>query len=71
MRLHAGHVRGGHVETDVRLPEGARVTVITGEMEERFVVGKEYEEELLLALKEAEQGDVVPAAQVLESLRKL
>lgn len=71
MRRHAGHARGGHIETDVRLLEGARVTVITGEVEERFVVGTEDEEQLLLAIKEAEQGDVVPVAQVLEALRQL
>lgn len=70
IRLHAGQVRGGLVEMDAQFPEGTRITEITGEMEERY--GQHgSEKELLLALKEAEQGGVVPAARLLKPLRQL
>ena len=74
MQIFSARVRGGAIvpEDGVTLPEGTQVTVIadaepaTTDAE----VSPEEERELLAAIAEAERGETVRAADVLERLRR-
>ena len=65
-----GRVRGGHVETDVALPEGVEVVVLTAGDEEPFDLDDAQLAELEARMAEADRGQVEPAAAVLERLRR-
>jgi hypothetical protein len=69
MNAVRGRVRGGHVEIDHALPEGAEVVVITGGDEEPFDLDEARVAELEARMAEADRGEVVPAATVLVRLR--
>ncbi len=70
MLITTGKVRHGTVEVETKdLPEGATVTVLAVEGNETFELQPAEEAVLLAAIKEAEQGETVPASQVLQQIR--
>jgi hypothetical protein len=70
MNAVRGRVRGGRIETDAALPEGAEVVVITGSDEEAFELDEGQMTELETRITEADRGDVEPANVVLGRLRR-
>jgi hypothetical protein len=70
MVMTSGLVVEGKIVVDGDpLPEGTRVTVLTREADETFILDANAEAELLTAIAEADRGDLVPAAEVLNTLR--
>jgi hypothetical protein len=69
MNAVRGRVRGGHIEVDAALPEGAEVVVLTGGGEESFDLGEAQLVELEARLAEADRGEVVSAETVFAKLR--
>jgi hypothetical protein len=70
MNAVRGRVRGGHIETDAALPEGAEVVVLVSGAEEPFDLDDEHLTELEARIAEADRGEVEPGATVLERLRR-
>jgi hypothetical protein len=72
VQVFSARVRGGAIvpEEGVTLPEGAQVTVIADDDTHAFDVSPEEESELLEAIAEAERGETVRAAELLERLRR-
>lgn len=71
MRVAVGKVIGGKVVVEgAALAEGAAVTVLVRENDETFEVTPDQEKELLLALAEADRGDVVASEELLKDLRR-
>jgi hypothetical protein len=72
VQIFSARVRGGTIvpEEGVTLPEGAHVTVIADEDAQAFDASPEEECELLEAIAEAERGETVRAADLLERLRR-
>lgn len=71
MIITTGKVRGGRIEIDANaLPEGANVTVLAPEGGESFALGPDDEAALLAAIAEAERGEAVGAAEVLQAIRR-
>ncbi len=72
VQVFSARVRGGAIvpEEGVTLPEGAQVTVIADDEAQAFDVSAEEEGELLEAIAEAERGETVRAADLLERLRR-
>jgi len=72
MQIFPARVRGGAIvpEDGVTLPEGAQVTVIADDEGDTLEVSQEEERELLAAIAEAERGETVRAADLLERLRR-
>ena len=72
MQVFSARVRGGAIvpEEGVTLPEGAKVTVIADDEAQAFDVSPQEERELLEAIAEAERGETVRAADLLERLRR-
>lgn len=70
MNAVRGRVRGGHVETDGSLPEGAEVVVLTVGGEEPFDLDDDQLAELETRMAEADRGEVDPADAVLARLRR-
>jgi hypothetical protein len=69
MKVATGRVVAGRVVVEGEpLPEGAKVTVIAREDDETFELSPEEEAEILSAIAEAERGETIDAAQLLESL---
>jgi hypothetical protein len=70
--VFSARVRGGAIvpEEAVSLPEGAQVTVIADDESEAFEATPEEARELLEAIGEAERGETVRAAELLERLRR-
>ncbi len=69
MNAVRGRVRGGHVEVDGVLPEGAEVVVLTGGSEPPFDLDLADADELEARMTDADRGEVEPAAPVLTRLR--
>lgn len=70
MVMTSGRVVDGKVVVDGDpLPEGARVTVLTRESDETFLLDPDAEAELLASIAEADRGERVPASEVLGKLR--
>jgi hypothetical protein len=69
MNAVRGRVRGGHVEVDGALPEGAEVVVLTGEGAAPFELDEADAAELEARVTEADRGEVDPAPSVLAQLR--
>jgi hypothetical protein len=69
MNAIRGRVRGGHIETDAALPEGAEVVVLTGADEAPFDLDDAQLAELEARMAEADRGEVEPAQAVLARLR--
>jgi hypothetical protein len=72
MQVFSARVRGGAIvlEEGITLPEGATVTVIADGDTEPFETTPEEERELLESIAEADRGDTVSAAELLERLRR-
>jgi hypothetical protein len=69
-KVVGGKVVGGKVVVKgVVLDEGAVVTVVARDDDETFELSDEDQAALLAAIEEADKGEVVPAATVLERLR--
>jgi hypothetical protein len=64
-----GRVRGGRVELENELPEGADVVVLTENREEPFDLAEAEIAELEARMAAADRGDVQPAAEVFQKLR--
>lgn len=70
MRVTSGKVVGGRVEIEGDpLPEGAAVTILSREADETFELDQAAERELLASIAEADRGELIPAEEVLRSLR--
>ncbi|HUP46074.1 MAG TPA: hypothetical protein VM779_11240 [Thermoanaerobaculia bacterium] len=70
MRVTSGKVVGGRVEIEGDpLPEGSVVTVLSREEDETFELDEDAEKELLASIAEADRGELIPAEDVLRSLR--
>jgi hypothetical protein len=63
-------VRGGTIVPDegIDLPEGARVTVIAGEVEAPFALTAEQETDLAESIAEADRGEVMSAEELFRRL---
>ena len=80
MQVFSARVRGGAIvlEDGVTLPEGTTVTVVADlgagafetPPEEEFELTAQQEAELAESIAEAERGDVITAAELLERLRR-
>jgi hypothetical protein len=72
VQVFSARVRGGAIVPDdgVSLPEGSQVTVIADDESQAFEATPEEERELLEAIGEAERGETVRAADLLERLRR-
>jgi hypothetical protein len=72
MQVFSARVRGGTIvpEDGVSLPEGTTVTVIADDGRQTFETTAEEERELLEAIAGVERGETVPAADLLERLRR-
>ena len=69
MNAVRGRVRGGHIETEVALPEGAEVVVLTSSDEQPFDLDDERLAELETRVAAADRGEVEPAADLIHRLR--
>jgi hypothetical protein len=70
MNAVRGRVRGGRVDVESPLPEGAEVVVLTGGSDELFELDDAQVAEIETRMAEADRGDVEPADTVLERLRR-
>lgn len=70
MRVATGKVIDGRVVVEgTAFDEGAVVTILARDDDETFDLSPEQEAELLIAIAEAERGEVIPAGQLLKNLR--
>ena len=69
MNAVRGRVRGGHVELEGELPEGADVVVLATEGEEPFELAEAEVAELAARMAAANRREVVPAVDVIQKLR--
>ena len=70
MRVATGKVIDGRVVVEgTAFDEGAVVTILARDDDETFDLTPEQETELLIAIAEAERGEVIPADQLLKNLR--
>jgi hypothetical protein len=65
-----GRVRGGRIELDDALPEGAEVVVLTAGAEGPFDLDDAQLTEIEARMAEANRGEVEPMGAVLERLRR-
>jgi hypothetical protein len=71
MRIATGKVVDGKVVVEgAALVEGATVTVLVREGAETFEASPEQEAELLMAIGEAEHGEMITGEKLLEGLRR-
>ena len=70
MNVVRGRVRGGRVDVESPLPEGAEVVVLTPGSDELFELEDAQLAEIETRMAEADRGDVEPAETVLERLRR-
>lgn len=72
MQVFSARVCAGAIVLDdgISLPEGTTVTVIADDGEVAFEVSTEEEADLLEALAEAERGETISAAELLDRLRR-
>ncbi len=67
MLITTGRVNDGVIQVDTKvLPDGTAVTVLAHEGDETFELNATQEAELLAAIAEAEQGEIVSASEVLQ-----
>lgn len=72
MQLATGTVIGGKVIVEgASLPDGTVVTILAREMDETFEVPPELEAELAASIAEADRGETISAAELLERLRRI
>ena len=65
-----GRVRGGQIELEGTLPEGAEVVVLAAGQDEPFDLDDAQLDEIEARMIAAERGEVEPAGAVLERLRQ-
>jgi hypothetical protein len=70
MNAVRGRVRGGRIELDGALPEGAEVVVLAADQDEPFDLDDAQLAEIDARMGEADRGEVEPAGAVLERLRR-
>jgi predicted transcriptional regulator len=70
MNAVRGRVRGGRIELDDALPEGAEVVVLAAGPDESFDLDDAQLAEIDARMAEADRGEVEPAGAVLERLRR-
>lgn len=72
VQVFTARVRDGTLvlEDGVALPEGTKVTVIVDHETEGFEATPDEERQLLEAIAEAERGETVRAADLLDRLRR-
>jgi len=69
MKLVTGKVTGGKVEVEGELlEEGSIVTILSRESDGTFALTPAQEVELLRAIEEANQGDVIDGDELLRAL---
>ena len=69
MKIITGHVVNGTIVVEgERLEEGTTVTVLAKEDDETFQLSPQDEAELLLAIDQANRGDVVSGDELLRQL---
>ena len=72
MQLTTGTVVDGKVVVaGDPLPEGAVVAILAREADETFEVPPELEAELLESIAQANRGETISAAEMLERLRRI
>jgi hypothetical protein len=71
MNVVRGRVRGGHIEIDAALPEGAEVVVLTAGHDEPFDLDDAQLTELETRMAEADRGEVESGDVVLARLRRV
>ncbi|MHB1122461.1 MAG: hypothetical protein ACYC0T_07010 [Ramlibacter sp.] len=72
MQLATGTVVDGKVVLEgARLPEGTVVAVLARVSDETFELPPELEAELAASIAEADRGETVSAAELLERLRRV
>ena len=72
MQLATGTVIGGKVVVEgASLPDGTVVTILAREMDKTFDVPPELEAELLASIAQADRGETISAAELLERLRRI
>ena len=69
MNAVRGRVREGRVELEGDLPEGAEVVVLVPNREEPYDLAEVEIAELETRMAAADRGDVVPANDVIQTLR--
>jgi predicted transcriptional regulator len=72
MQVFTARVQGGAIvpEEGVELAEGSRVIVIAGEADVLLTLSAAQEAELAESIAEADRGDVVSAAELLNRLSR-
>ncbi|MEW6353807.1 MAG: hypothetical protein AB1469_05860 [Pseudomonadota bacterium] len=71
MRVVTGKVIDGKVVVEgAAFDEGAVVTILARDDDEAFDLSPEQEAELLIAIAEAERGEVISADQLFKNLRR-
>jgi hypothetical protein len=70
MNAVRGRVRGGRIELESALPEGAEVVVLATGHEESFDLDDGQLVELEARMADADRGDVEPAGAVFERLHR-
>ena len=71
MRIASGKVVAGKVEVEGEpLPDGMIVTLLARDEDEGFEVDDVLTAELLASIAEADRGELIPAEEVLERLRR-
>jgi hypothetical protein len=70
MNALRGRVRGGRIELDGALPEGAEVVVLTPGPDESFDLDEVQLTEIEARMTEADKGEVESASSAFESLRR-
>lgn len=69
MKIITGHVVNGTIVVEgEKLEEGTKVTVLTKEDDETFQLSPQDQAELLMALDQANRGDVVSGDELLRQL---
>jgi hypothetical protein len=72
MQLATGIVVEGKIVVEGEsLPEGAVVTILVRDTDETFEVPPELEAELLESMAEADRGETISAAELIERLRRI
>lgn len=67
MLITTGKVNDGVIQVETKdLPDGTTVTVLTREGDETFALDATQEAELMAAIAEAERGEVIEAADVIQ-----
>ena len=71
MLITTGKVNNGIIQVDnEKIPDGTTVTLLACEGDETFELDAAGERELLAAIEEADRGDVINAAKVLDRIRQ-